>query len=133
MKSILIVEDEKTVSNLYRVILKDEYEVEIAGDTKEAYAALEKKSYDLVILDLMLPGGSGAEIAVELRKHHRRTCIIIISAILGGLDGKEDLSRKVQQDLHANAFLSKPCSPALIIKTVRELIGSKQEEEAARG
>lgn len=66
-KRILVVEDEQILRDLYVTILKDaEFEVDQAADGIAGFAAMSKGGYDLVILDIMLPGMDGLTILSKL-------------------------------------------------------------------
>lgn len=78
--TILVVDDEKGVSELFHRILKeDEYTVLTANSGKEALELVEKKSPDLVILDLKLPDMSGIQVLHRLKKINENIEVIIIT------------------------------------------------------
>ena len=69
MKKILVVDDERPISDIIKFNLtKEGYEVVTAFDGREALEQFEAKKPDLVILDLMLPELDGLEVAKEIRK-----------------------------------------------------------------
>src|SRR3972149_3862084 len=69
-KKILIVDDEEDIVNLVRMILEDAgYQVYASTDGREALEKLRKDTYDLVLLDLMMPFFSGWEVLKELREN----------------------------------------------------------------
>lgn len=69
MKKILIVEDDPLIADLERDYLEaSEYEVEIAADGIDGMRMWKEQDYDLVLLDVMLPGVSGFDICREIRK-----------------------------------------------------------------
>lgn len=75
LKNILIVEDEIMIRDLYRTVLvRDGYSVTIAGNSQEAFAALQKSHADVILLDIMLPGMSGIDILKELRSNPVHNC-----------------------------------------------------------
>lgn len=78
--TILVVDDEKGVSELFHRILKeDEYTVLTANSGKEALELVEKKSPDLVILDLKLPDMNGIQVLHRLKKINENIEVIIIT------------------------------------------------------
>lgn len=64
---ILLVEDEKNLSNAIKESLKDEYDIEQAFDGEEAWLYAKQDIYDVIILDLMLPRKDGYEVLDEIR------------------------------------------------------------------
>lgn len=70
-KKILLVEDEKFISDLYsHQLTKAGYQVTAALDGTSGLASLEKDTFDLLLLDIMLPGINGLELLREWRKKH---------------------------------------------------------------
>lgn len=80
MKKVLIVEDEENMVSFIQMELKYEgYEVEIANDGRSAVALALEKDFDLILLDLMLPGINGLEVCRRIRKE-KDTPIIMLTA-----------------------------------------------------
>lgn len=78
---ILIVEDEEHIAEGLRYNLEAEgYEAELAADGESAIAALSKKDFDAVVLDVMLPGIDGFEVARSMRSHANYTPILMLTA-----------------------------------------------------
>lgn len=100
---ILIVEDEPSLRELIqRSLEKERYVVEVAGDFISAVRKIEDYDYDCVLLDIMLPDGSGLDLLEKLKDMHKRENVIIISA-------KDSLEDKVLGlELGADDYLPKP-------------------------
>lgn len=99
MERILVVEDDISINNLLEELLKDKYTVDKAYSGTEALLLFKENKYDLVLLDLMLPGMCGEDV---LQKIKDKTKVIILSA-------KSDKSSKINNLLNgANDFISKP-------------------------
>ena len=78
---ILIVEDEQHIADGLRFNLEAEgYEAEIVGDGETALAAAERSNFDAIVLDIMLPGISGFEVAAALRAEQNYTPILMLTA-----------------------------------------------------
>lgn len=78
--SILIVDDDEDILKIFKKILEEEnYIVETAITGKQAIKKAEEKSYDLVLLDIMLPDMLGDKVAIELKKHDFSIEIIFIT------------------------------------------------------
>jgi two-component system copper resistance phosphate regulon response regulator CusR len=88
MDNICLVEDEDKVSSFIKKGLNEHnYEVDIADNGDAALDMILQKSYNLVILDVMLPGMSGIELCRQLRKHQPQLPVLMLSA-LGTIDDK---------------------------------------------
>ena len=100
---ILIVEDEPSLRELIqRSLEKERYVVEAAGDFNSALRKIEDYDYDCILLDIMLPDGSGLDLLERLKALHKRENVIIISA-------KDSLEDKVLGlELGADDYLPKP-------------------------
>ena len=79
-KSILVVDDESSVRESLRLILKSQYEVFTAADGQEALECIQKEKIDLVTLDLKMPGLSGIDVLREIKKIRDDLEVIIITA-----------------------------------------------------
>ncbi len=114
---ILVVEDEQKVANFIRMGLKQEqYAVDIAKDGHEGLHLAESVDYDLLILDLMLPGIPGLELLKRLREHKKAVPVIILTA-------KGDVDDKVAGlDGGANDYLVKPFALAELSARIRALL-----------
>lgn len=100
---ILIIEDERALSESMVTYLKSEnYLCETASDYTTALNKTDCFDYDCIILDIMLPGGSGLQILKELKANHKLDGVLIISA-------KNSIDDKVAGlKLGADDYLSKP-------------------------
>lgn len=109
-KRFLVVEDNTDIANLVSMHLRDlDAEVQIASDGQRGLAMAQASRYDLIILDLMLPGIDGLEICRQLRGHADNTPILMLTAKSAELD------RIVGLEMGADDYLPKPFS-------VRELV-----------
>ena len=117
---ILVVEDEDSLrETIIRSLEKERYTVESAATFNEAGMKLNDYDYDCVVLDIMLPGGSGLE---ELKKRRKRDSVIIISA-------KDSIEDKVAGlDLGADDYLTKPFHLAELNARVKSVIRRKQQD-----
>lgn len=129
MSRILIIEDEIEIADLEKDYLElSGFEVEIANDgTKGLEMALSEK-FDLVILDLMLPGTDGFEVCKSLREK-KNLPIIMVSA------KKDDIDKIRGLGLGADDYMTKPFSPSELVARVKahmaryeRLVGSQAKE-----
>src|ERR1035438_8273137 len=78
---ILVIDDEPDIRESLEVLLSSEgYRVELAGNATEGLKRLESSTFDLVLLDLMMPDKSGMEVLEEIRVRDRETPIFLITA-----------------------------------------------------
>ena len=100
---ILIVEDERAlVITLRDRLTREGYAVDAAGTPGEAVALLNERRFDLVLLDLMLPGGSGVDVCSELRAKGIQTPIIMLTARAALVD------KIIGLKMGADDYLTKP-------------------------
>lgn len=120
---ILVVEDEDSLrETIIRSLEKERYTVESAATFNEAGMKLNDYDYDCIILDIMLPGGSGLTLLEELKKRRKRDSVIIISA-------KDSIEDKVAGlDLGADDYLTKPFHLAELNARVKSVIRRKQQD-----
>lgn len=129
MSKILIVEDEAAIADLEKDYLElSGFEVEVANDGRVGLNKALKEDFDLVILDLMLPGVDGFEICRQVRAE-KNTPIIMVSA------KKDDIDKIRGLGLGADDYMTKPFSPSELVARVKahmaryeRLIGSVMEE-----
>ena len=115
--SILVVDDEEAVRNLFRNILAGAgYAVTAAADGKEAMKAARQQRFDLVITDLVMPEQEGLETIRALRKERPDAKLVAVSGAFHG----EFL--KVAEMLGASASLMKPVSPNRLLATVQRVL-----------
>lgn len=129
MSKILIVEDEETIADLEKDYLElSGFEVEVANDGDSGLEKALQEEYDLLILDLMLPGVDGFEICRKVRDE-KNTPIIMVSA------KKDDIDKIRGLGLGADDYMTKPFSPSELVARVKahlarydRLIGSAQKK-----
>src|SRR5580704_12002911 len=115
MPRILVVEDEPAIAESIAYSLRrDGFTVTVAG----ALAAAEREvvGADLVILDLMLPDGSGFDLIGQIRRSGQGTAVIVLSS----RDGEAD--RVAALETGADDYVTKPFSPREIVARVRAVL-----------
>ncbi|HEY6838547.1 MAG TPA: response regulator transcription factor [Geobacteraceae bacterium] len=123
---ILVVEDEKKVSSFIKRGLEEEnYEVETAGDGDEGLQMALEKSYDLIVLDWMLPKKDGLAVVKELRGRKTMTPVLMLTA----KDSLEDIVAGL--DSGSDDYLTKPFAFAELLARVRALLRRSEMDRGA--
>ena len=116
---ILIVEDEPAIREMVSYALsRSDFELLEAGDAQQAYRVIADHKPDLVLLDWMLPGESGLEVARRLRKDAPTTELPIIMLTARG----EEPDRVRGLECGADDYISKPFSPRELIARIHALL-----------
>jgi DNA-binding response OmpR family regulator len=116
MRNVLVIEDQRDIARLIRLHLQDlSCNVTLRFDGDSGLAEAEAKSWDLIILDLMLPGLDGLEICRRLRNPARYTPIMMVTAKATEID------RVLGLELGADDYLTKPFSVLELVARVKAL------------
>jgi DNA-binding response OmpR family regulator len=114
---ILVVEDERKIAEILVSALQTEhYDVVVAATGEDGFFRATAEVFDLVVLDVMLPGRSGLEILQALRQRRVETPVLILTA----RDGVDD--RVLGLDLGADDYLVKPFAIPELLARVRALL-----------
>lgn len=117
---ILVVDDEPHIRRILSALLRMEgFEVKLARDGTEGVRVWRSGPFDLVILDLVMPGASGLEVLAKIRSDPDRgaTPVIILTA------KGQDTDRQAALAGGADEFLTKPFSPKKLVARIREILG----------
>ena len=129
MSKVLIVEDEDAIAEIERDYLElSGFDVTLASDGKEGLDIALKEDFDIIILDIMLPGMDGFDICKEIRKE-KDIPIIMVSA------KKEDIDKIRGLGIGADDYMTKPFSPSELVARVKahlsrytRLVGSNSND-----
>jgi CheY-like chemotaxis protein len=123
-RRILLVEDELSITEPLAAALEREgFDAHVAGTVAEALAAAEREQPDLVLLDVMLPDGSGFDVCRELRRHSRVPIIMLTAR-------GEEADRVIGLELGADDYVVKPFSAREVVARVRAVL--RRAEPAPR-
>ena len=124
---VLIVEDERKLAQVLSSALEAEhYDVVVAPTGEDGFFRANAEVFDLVVLDLMLPGRSGFEILQTLRQRHIETPVLILTA----RDGVDD--RVLGLDLGADDYMVKPFALPELLARIRALLRRGRPSEVFR-
>jgi len=124
---VLIVEDERKLAQVLSSALEAEhYDVVVAATGEDGFYRANAELFDLMVLDLMLPGRSGLEILQTLRQRHVETPVLILTA----RDGVED--RVLGLDRGADDYLVKPFALPELLARIRALLRRGRSSEILR-
>lgn len=116
---ILIVEDNLSLLKSIKKELEIHFQVECVSNGEDAYILLNQNIYDLVVLDLMLPGIDGIQILEDIRKKNEDLLVLILTA-------KESLNDKVKAfSLGANDYLTKPFYMEELVARIYAMLRTK--------
>ena len=119
---ILVVDDDQNICELLRLYIEKEgFEVRIANDGRKALEIFEEQNPDLIMLDIMLPDGSGLDLLEKLKEMHKRENVIILSA-------KDSIEDKVLGlELGADDYLPKPFHLVELNARIKSVIRRHQQ------
>jgi heavy metal response regulator len=121
---ILVIEDEKKVADFIKRGLKEEgYAVDVASDGEDGYFQATEISYDLILLDLMLPKLDGLSLCRKLRQNDIQTPLIMLTA-------KDSIKDKVTGlDSGADDYIAKPFSFEELLARIRALMRKGKSQQ----
>jgi len=123
MEKILVVEDEPGIAFALETDLRTEgYDVSVVVDGNEAVKRARSESFDLMLLDVMLPGKDGFEVCRELKRSGLKTAIILLTA------KAQETEKIVGLDTGADDYVTKPFSPRELRARIRAVLRRAKSE-----
>jgi two-component system OmpR family response regulator len=126
---ILVVDDDPEIRQLLgRYLVQQGFRVALAADRRELEERLATQAIDLVVLDVLLPDGSGLEICKGLRQRRPPIPVILLTAL------KEDVDRIIGLEIGADDYLGKPFNPRELVARIRAVLrrGGEVPQPTAR-
>ena len=122
---VLVIEDEKKTASFIRKALQAEgFAVDVCGDGDEALAAASATPFDVLVLDIMLPGRDGLGVLRQLREYKNKTPVLLLSA-------RGEVNERVEGlNLGADDYLPKPFELAELVARVRALTRRGSENKS---
>ena len=120
--SVLVVDDETSVLKAISTVLKHEQiTVTCAQSSKDAFEYLDTQSFDIILLDIMMPEQDGFSVLKELRDHQILTPVILLS-------GREEDAAQVEGlGLGADDYMTKPFSKTVLVSKIRAIVRRNQQ------
>jgi DNA-binding response OmpR family regulator len=117
---ILVADDEPHIRRILKTVLESgSFEVDTRPDgTAALEAAMGPEHYDLILLDIMMPGATGLEVLEQIRGIERLKSIPVVILTAKG----QDADRQAALSLGANDFLIKPFSPKKLLARITEIL-----------
>ncbi|MEN8262713.1 MAG: response regulator [Nitrospirota bacterium] len=121
---ILVVDDEKDILELVSYNLRQEgFEVGTSGNGEDALKLIKQNRYELIILDLMLPGIQGIDICKKLKVSENTASIPVIMLTAKG----EELDKVLGLEMGADDYITKPFSPRELIARIKAVLRRTKE------
>jgi DNA-binding response OmpR family regulator len=118
MKKILLIEDDKILRQTLSLAMKEEqFDVTATGDGQEGLKLALEGGFDLIALDMVLPGLGGLEICRQIREMKIGTAIIMISG-----KKKDEIDKVLGLELGADDYLTKPFGPRELLARIRAVL-----------
>jgi two-component system phosphate regulon response regulator OmpR len=123
---ILIVDDDAQIRHLLARYLREQgLRVLLASSCQEVHERLATNQIDLIVLDVMLPDGSGLDLCRTLRERRSSIPIILLTAL------KEDVDRIIGLEIGADDYLGKPFNPRELVARIRAVLRRRPETSTA--
>lgn len=122
----MIVEDERAIAEVEKAYLeRDGYEAVIAADGLEGLEKFRAEAFDLILLDLMLPGLAGTDVCREIRRTSSAPILMVTAK-----SGEEDIVAGL--DAGADDYIVKPFSPKILMARIRANLRKTPQTEPSR-
>jgi len=122
--SVLLIDDEKSLVQLYGEALSQHFECDLANTAREAGYLMHKKAYKVVVCDHLMPGGNGLSFLVHVREEYPNTQRILVTGYM-----KPEMLLRSVNEAALYRYLLKPVSLPELVKTVTE--AAKLYDQAA--
>ena len=123
---ILIVDDEESVRESFRLALQDEYHLAFAEDAKATLRILKSQTFDLCLLDIMLPDGSGLDLLKQIKRRDETIDVIMVTA-LTGVDTALEAMKSGAYD-----YITKPYKIDELYELIKRVLAKRSLEKENR-
>ena len=123
---VLVVDDDLEIRRLLaRYMLEQGFRVQLASECAEVRERIAANQVDVIVLDVMLPDGSGLDLCRDLRTRRSKIPIILVTAL------KEDVDRFVGREIGADDCVGKPFNPRELVGRIRAILRRDQDDRSA--
>lgn len=127
MKKVLIIEDEQSILKLLSYNLEQEgYQVESSMDGQEGLDMALENTYDLVLLDLMLPNRDGMDICRSIRQEKIEVPIIMLTA------KNTEIDKILGLEIGADDYITKPFSPREVVARIKAILRRYKQSKSSK-
>ena len=124
--SVLLIDDEKSLVQLYAEALSPHFDCDLANTSREAGYMMHKKQYKVVVCDHLMPGGNGLSFLVHVREEYPNTQRILVTGYM-----KPEMLLRSVNEAALYRYLLKPVSLPELVKTVMEAAKVYDQSDAA--
>jgi DNA-binding NtrC family response regulator len=117
--ALLIVDDEESVRESFRLVLQDDYDLSFAEDAKAALCALKSQTFNLCLLDIMLPDGSGLDLLRQMKRRDESIDVIMVTALQSVETGLDAMIGK------ANDYITKPFKIDELRRLIKKVLAKR--------
>jgi CheY-like chemotaxis protein len=126
---VLVVDDEpRVLASMARCLRLAGFQVESAASGKAALTLCEEHSFDVVVLDFIMPEIDGVVLLARIRRMQPLTRAVVLSGKIDDSIGEREVAKKLRDAVEADQYLNKPVSAAELVQTINNLL---TEEPAA--
>jgi len=123
---LLIVDDEESVRESFRLALQDEYQLAFAEDAKSTLRILKTQNFDLCLLDIMLPDGSGIDLLRQVKRRDESVDVLMVTALTGVDTALEAMK------LGAYDYITKPYKIDELYELIKRVLAKRALEKENR-
>lgn len=125
---ILVVDDDQDILELVEIVCKEErIEVSTANNAKLMYEKLNRDTFDLIVLDIMLPDANGLDLIKSVKKQYGDIPVVFLTA------RKSDIDMILGLELGADDYITKPFSPRALVAKIKAVIRRVNKNQTSHG
>jgi CheY-like chemotaxis protein len=120
---VLVVDDEpRVLASMARCLRLEGFQVDSAASANGALELCQERSFDVVVLDFIMPGIDGVELLARIRKIRPLVRAIVLSGQIDDSIAEKDIAKRLRDSVEADQFLNKPISCGTLVKTINDVL-----------